>query len=127
MISKEKMRQVLLFCGFWNIGGGLMFLFPGTLGALAGLPSPAPFVLTWFVGMNILIFGFVSFWLRQRNMVDWPLLALFGFFKIVFFILMSIGISIGEVGIGGWLASVVDLVMGVIFIAYARQVAQART
>ena len=90
----------------------------------SGLPAPAPFIYSWFVASNILPFAFVAAWLSRRHPIDLPLLTVFGISKIIFFLLMLTSCLLGEVTRFGVLAAGVDLVMGIIFLGHARQMAR---
>ena len=124
MFSESVTRKVLIFSAFYNIYGTLVFMFPGVLGVSAGLPAPAPFISSWFVASNILLFAFVAAWLSRRHPIDLPLLTVFGISKIIFFLLMLTSCLLGEVTRFGVFAAGVDLVMGIIFLGHARQMAR---
>ena len=109
IFSESVTRKVLIFSAFYNIYGTLVFMFPGVLGVSAGLPAPAPFIYSWFVASNILLFAFVAAWLSRRHPIDLPMLT---------------SCLLGEVTRFGVLAAGVDLVMGIIFLGHARQMAR---
>ena len=121
MFTGRLTRKVLLLTIVYNLCGALMFMFPGTLGAWAGFPTPAPFLYSWSLAGVILLLGAVAAWLARRDPIDLPLLTVFGIAKIAFFFLMLTSYLLGEVNLLGVLGASADLVMGVIFLGYASQ------
>lgn len=116
MVSETRLRQTLYFTFAYNLLGFFTFLMPGTLGGLAGLPAPAPFLYTGFIACNILLFGLVGLWQARRRKLEAPVLIIFGISKIVFCLLMLVSWILGEIRLPGFLMSTLDLAMGVIFL-----------
>jgi len=127
MVSEALLRKTLYFSFFYNIFGGLTFMFPTALGQTAGLPIPAPFLYSWFIGTNILLFALVSLWLAKSTHIAVPLLTVFAISKIIFCALMVTSWQLGEINPIGGLLSGVDLVMGIIFLLGAQTVTSKKT
>lgn len=119
-ISEKFLRQTLYFTFAYNVMGFFMFLLPAKFGGIAGLPVPAPFVYSGFVAFNILLFGFVGLWQARRPLLDAPVLTTFGATKVIFCLIMLTSWLIGEIKLMGFLMSLVDLTMGVIFLLGAQ-------
>ncbi len=119
-MSERVLRRTLYFTFFYNLMGFATFLAPERFGKLAGLPAGIPFLFTGFIAFNILLFGFVGLWQARRAELDPPVLVIFGISKITFCALMGISWLIGQVAPAGFLMSLVDLAMGVIFLLGAR-------
>lgn len=120
MISEKLLRRTLYFTVAYNLMGFFTFLMPETFGGTAGLPTSVPFLYTGFIASNILLFGLVGLWQARRPMLDAPVLTIFGLSKVVFCLLMLISWRFGDIRLPGFLMSLVDLAMGVIFLVGAR-------
>jgi hypothetical protein len=100
-----------------NLGGALVFLFPGSAaGRLAGLPSGAPLVYRATVAFFVLLFGGAYFWLATRRpVIDRPMVALSAIGKCSFFVLATILCASGELPGRALAATVPDAVLGAIW------------
>lgn len=119
-MRERLLRTTLYFTFFYNLMGFITFLAPERFGQLAGLPAGVPFLFTGFIAFNILLFGFVGLWQARQPDMNRPVLTIFGISKITFCLLMGLSWLMGEVTFAGFLMSLVDLVMGVIFLLGAR-------
>jgi hypothetical protein len=82
------MRRTLNASVFFNIGGALLFAFPGSLGRLAGLPAPVPAVYCATLAFLVALFAATYAWLARQPRIDRPLVAFLtvgkaGFFTVV--------------------------------------------
>lgn len=119
-MRERLLRTTLYFTFFYNLMGFITFLAPERFGQLAGLPAGVPFLFTGFIAFNILLFGFVGLWQARQPDMNRPVLTIFGISKITFCLLMGLSWLMGEVTFAGFLMSLVDLAMGVIFLLGAR-------
>ena len=70
------MRRALWTTTAFNIGGALLFAFPGSpLGALAGLPSGVPAAYRALTALFVLLFAGAYAWLATQPTFDRPLVA----------------------------------------------------
>lgn len=115
MSGDSLVRKTLAFSVLYNLGGAVIFFFPGSIGKLVGLPQPAHFAYSGFCAAVILIFAGVYFWLARSPQIDKPLVAVAAIGKTSFFLVMLISWMIGESSIIGVLLATVDLAMAVIF------------
>lgn len=121
---REKwLRATLYFTFAYNLMGFVTFLLPGQFGQLAGLPEPEAFLYNGFIALNILTFAFVGLWQARQQTFNVPVLVIFGVSKITFCGLMLASWLAGAITFAGFAMSLVDLVMGVIFLLGAKAVA----
>ena len=120
-MSERTLRAALYFTFFYNMMGFVTFLAPERFGQLAGLPADVPVLFTGFIALNILLFGFVGLWQARQRQINGPVLIIFGISKISFCLLMGISWLKGDVAFAGFAMSLVDFVMGIIFLLGARR------
>jgi hypothetical protein len=70
------MRRVLWASVAFNAVGALLFAFPGSIGRLAGLPTPVPVVYSAIVVWFVLLFGGSYAWLASQPVIHRPMVAL---------------------------------------------------
>src|SRR5207249_55184 len=71
------MRSTLWASVVYNLGGTLLFVFPSSLGRLAGLPGPVPRVYTALLAVFVALFGGAYAWLPANRAstgrwLPWP-------------------------------------------------------
>ena len=119
-MRERLLRTTLYFTFFYNLMGFITFLAPERFGQLAGLPAGVPFLFTGFIAFNILLFGLVGLWQARQPDMNRPVLAIIGISKITFCLLMGLSWLKGEVAFAGFLMSLVDFAMGIVFLLGAR-------
>ena len=82
------MRRALRTSFVFNLFGALGFAFPGSLGSLAGFPSPVPRVYSATLAVLVALFGCTYGWLASQPHIDRPIvvfstLGKAGFFAVV--------------------------------------------
>src|SRR5262249_42818170 len=82
------MRRALLVSAFFNLGGALLFAFPGSVGQLAGLPGAVPRLYSATVTLFVLLFGGAYAWLARQPRIDRPLVAMSAIGKAGFFVVV---------------------------------------
>src|SRR5213596_3171269 len=70
------MRSALWASAVYNLGGTLLFVFPSSLGRLAGLPAPVARVYTALLAVFVALFGGAYAWLARQPRIDRPLVAM---------------------------------------------------
>jgi hypothetical protein len=76
MTNDTFIRRVLWATAVFNLGGALLFAFPGSLpGQLVGLPSPVPATYSVLLAFFVLLFGGAYAWLALRPTIDRPLVG----------------------------------------------------
>ncbi|WP_436357720.1 hypothetical protein [Brevundimonas sp. CEF1] len=120
-MTENTVRNTLYFTAAYNLMGFFTFLMPARFGALAGLPTDVPMLYTGFIAANILLFGFVGLWQARASSLNLGVLTIFGISKITFSALMFLSWRQEEILLTGFLMSLVDLAMGVVFLAGARR------
>jgi hypothetical protein len=109
------MRGALLASAVFNLGGGLIFAFPDSLGRVAGLPAPVPHVYTTLLAVFVILFGVAYAWLARQPIIDRPLVAISALGKTaVFTVILAFWIR-GDLGGRNALAASGDLVFAAIF------------
>ncbi len=113
-------RTYLMRCALWasvvyNLGGALLFGFPGSLGHLAGLPAPVPRVYTALLAFFVALFGGAYAWLARQPRIDRPLVAVAALGKAGVFAIILAFWLLGEVPGRGVLSASGDLVFAGIF------------
>ncbi len=76
MSRDDLMRRVLWTSACFNLVGALLFLFPSSLGRLAGLPSPVPFAYAALLAFFVILFGGTYAWLALQPHIHRPLVWL---------------------------------------------------
>lgn len=115
MSNETLVRRTLAFSVLYNLGGAVIFFFPGSIGKLIGLPQPAYFAYTGFGAAVILLFAGVYYWQVKQPELNKPLMEVAAIGKASFFLVMLISWLIGESSVFGTLIAVVDLAMAAIF------------
>ena len=123
-MTDRTVRYTLYFTAAYNLMGFFTFLMPDRFGAMAGLPTDVPTLYSAFIATNILLFGFVGLWQARAERLNGGVLVIFGISKVVFSVLMFLSWQLGEILLAGFLMSLVDFTMGVIFLLGARQIAR---
>ena len=119
-MSDRVLRNTLYFTFFYNMMGFVTFIAPQRFGGVAGLPYDVPFLYNGFIAFNILLFGIVGLWQARQTVMNAPVLVIFGISKITFCGLMLVSWIGGDVALPGFLMSLVDFAMGLIFLQGAR-------
>jgi hypothetical protein len=112
------MRRALRASVFFNLGGALLFLFPDTIGWLAGLPVPVPRLYSLTIAALVTLFGATYGWLARQPVIDRPLVAMLAIGKASFFTVVLFCWWIGEAPLRGLLAGGGDLVFAAIFTSW---------
>jgi hypothetical protein len=89
MDRDHVMRRALRATCALNLGASLLFLFPDSLGRLAGFPGPASALHSVFLAFLVALFGATYGWLARQPRIDRPLVAFCaigktGFFTVAF-------------------------------------------
>jgi hypothetical protein len=118
-------RTHLMRCALWgsvvyNIGGALLFGFPGSLGHLAGLPAPVPPVYTALLAFFVALFGGAYAWLARQPTIDRPLIALAALGKAGVFAIILVFWLLGDVPGIGVLSASGDVAFAAIFAWWLR-------
>src|SRR5262245_43495783 len=82
------MRRALRASVPFNLGGALLFAFPGSLGWLLGLPGSVPHVYSATLAFLVTLFAGTYAWLARQPRIDRPIvvfctLGKAGFFAVV--------------------------------------------
>jgi hypothetical protein len=116
MDRDRVMRLALRATCALNFGAAFLFLFPDSLGRLAGFPGPASALHRVFVAFMVALFGATYGWLARRPRIDRPLVAFCALGKAGFFTVAFGCWLFGELpGRGAFTASG-DLVFAAIFV-----------
>lgn len=114
-MTDHFMRQALWATAIYNTGAALAFLFPGSLGALVGLPADAPLLHGVFLALFIQGFGVLYGWLALSERIDRGLVAFSGLMKAsVFLLFLTLWIT-GHAGVLLVLVGIGDLAFAIIF------------
>jgi hypothetical protein len=109
------MRSALWASAVYNLGGTLLFVFPSSLGRLAGLPAPVPRVYTALLAVFVALFGGAYAWLARQPRIDRPLVAMAAIGKAGVFAVILVSWLLGEVPGRGVLAVSGDVVFAAVF------------
>ena len=109
------MRRALWASVPYNAGGALLFLFPASLGQLAGLPGPVPHVYTASLAVLVALFAGAYAWLARQPQIDRPMVALCALGKAAFFTVLLICWLRGEAPGRGVIAALGDLGLAAVF------------
>jgi len=115
MTRDDLMRRVLWASVLFNLFGALLFLFPASLGRLAGLPAPVPFAYSALLALFIVLFGGSYAWLALQSRFDRPLVAFGAIGKASAFAVVLACWVAGAVEGRAVLAITGDLVLAAIF------------
>jgi hypothetical protein len=115
MTRDDLMRRVLWTSVVFNLGGALLFLFPASLGRLAGLPAPVPFAYSALLALFIVLFAGSYAWLALQPRFDRPLVAFAAIGKASAFAVVLACWVAGAVEGRAVLAITGDLVLAAIF------------
>jgi hypothetical protein len=116
MQRDDLIRRVLWSSALFNLGGALLFLFPTSLGRLAGFPAPVPVVYTVLLAFFVVLFGGAYAWLALQPRIDRPLVALSAFGKAGAFAVVLACWLAGEVPARSVLAITGDLAFALVFV-----------
>jgi len=109
------LRRALWATAVMNLGGVVLFLFPDSLGELAGLPVPVPRVYSAYIALVIAIFCGAYAWLARSPTIDKPLLLVGAIGKAGFFGVVAICWSIGDVAGRAVIGASADLAFALLF------------
>jgi hypothetical protein len=115
MTRDDLMRRALWASAFFNLGGALLFLFPASLGRVAGLPVPVPAAQSALLAFFVLLFGGTYAWLAVQPRFDRPLVAVSAIGKAGAFAVVVACWILGAVEGRAVLAITGDLVFAAIF------------
>ena len=98
MNRDSLLRRALWTAAAFNIGGALLFGFPGSAVAhLAGLPSEVPVPYRALLAMFILLFGGAYAWVARQAVIDRSLVAFGAIGKASAFAIVSVLWLLGDV------------------------------
>jgi hypothetical protein len=109
------MRRALWLSVPYNLGGALAFAFPESLGRLAGLPAPVPYLYAASLAFLVTLFAGTYAWLARQPRMDRPLVTVLAIGKAGFFAVVLAGWLLGEAPGIGVAAASGDLVLAGIF------------
>ena len=109
------MRRALWASVPYNAGGALLFLFPASLGRLAGLPLPAPHVYTATLAVLVALFGGTYAWLARSPEINRPMVVFCALGKAGFFAVVLVCWLLGEAPGLGVVGALGDLTFAGIF------------
>ncbi|HKA29829.1 MAG TPA: hypothetical protein VKH82_10655 [Candidatus Binatia bacterium] len=109
------MRRALRTSFVFNLFGALGFAFPGSLGSLAGFPSPVPHVYSATLAVLVTLFGCTYAWLAAQPRIDRPIVAFCALGKAGFFTVVLACWLLGELPGMALGAAAGDLVFAAIF------------
>jgi hypothetical protein len=115
MERDQIMRRALRATCALNFGGALLFLFPDSLGRLAGLPGPASPFHSVFLAFLVALFGATYGWLARQPRIDRPLVGFCALGKAGFFSVAFACWLLGELPGRGALTASGDLLFAGIF------------
>lgn len=111
----RTIRRALRASVIFNLGGALTFLFPGSLGQLAGLPPPGNRVYPTLVAFFAMLFCGAYAWLARQPRIDRPLVAFAALGKASFFVIVLLFWLAGALPALAVLAASGDLLLALIF------------
>jgi Na+/melibiose symporter-like transporter len=126
MIRDWHLRKILWATVVFNVAGASAFLFPSSLGQLAGLPLPVAPLYTVLLAFFVLLFGAAYVWLALAREIDRPMIGMAAAGKAGVFV---IAVTLWAMGEGpGWFVpgATGDLVFAILFLAWLRSNARAR-
>lgn len=115
MDRDQTMRRALNASLVFNSIGALGFAFPGSLGQLAGMPTPVPPVYSWTIAFLVALFGATYGWLARQPTIDRPLVTMLAIGKAGFFTVVLLCWLFGAASILTLAAAAGDLVFATIF------------
>ena len=110
------MRRALWTTAVFNVGGALLFLFPDSLGRMAGLPAPVPGVHATLLASFVLLFGGAYAWLARQPTIDRPMVAMTAVGKTAAFVIAVGFWTMGDLPATTVMAASGDLVFAAIFV-----------
>ena len=113
--ADEIMRYALWAAAIFNVGGALLFAFPGSLGRMAGLPAELPRVYGALLVSFVLLFGGAYAWLALQPVFDRPLVALAAIGKAGAFAVVFACWLLGDVSVLSVVAISGDLAFALLF------------
>jgi hypothetical protein len=126
MIRDSHLRRILWLTVVFNVAAASAFLFPSSLGQLAGLPVPVAPIYTVLLAFFVLLFAAAYAWLALAREIDRPMIAMAAIGKAGVFV---IAITLWAAGQGpGWFVpgATGDLVFAILFLVWLRSGAKAR-
>lgn len=114
-------RPLLWISAAFNLGGALLFFYPASFGALAGLPPDVPLVYRAFVAMFVLLFGGLYAWLAVQPIVHRPMVAFAAIGKSSAFLLVLTLWWLGEGAWQGVVAAAGDLLLAGLYVMWLRR------
>jgi len=115
MSRDEVIRKALRASVVFNLGGALLFLFPGSIGQLAGLPAEVPIVYRCTVAFLVTLFAGTYAWLARQPSLDRPLVGFAAVGKAGFFGVVLLCWLFGEASTPALLGAGGDLGFAAIF------------
>jgi hypothetical protein len=116
MTKDTFIRRVLWATAVFNLGGALLFAFPGSRpGQLVGLPAPVPAAYSVLLAFFVLLFGGAYAWLALQPTIDRPLVGFAAIGKTGAFCIALALWLIGEAPARSVLAVSGDLVFAGLF------------
>lgn len=115
MDADRILRRALWASVPFNLGGALLFAFPDTLGAMAGLPVPVPAVYGVTIAYFVTLFGGTYAWLALQPRIHRPLVGFATIGKCGFFVVVVACWLAGAVPGLGVVGAAGDLAFGVVF------------
>ena len=114
-MTDTLMRRALWASVPYNVGGALLFLFPASLGRLAGMPGPVPTLYAASLATLVALFAGTYAWLARQPQIDRPMVAFCAIGKAAFFTVLLVCWLLGEAPGRGVLAALGDLGLAVVF------------
>ena len=114
-MNDKLMRRALWASVPYNAGGALLFLFPASLGQLAGLPGSVPHVYTASLAVLVALFGGAYAWLACQPQIDRPMVAFCALGKAAFFTVLLVCWLLGEAPGRGVIVAFGDLGFAIVF------------
>ena len=115
-------RATLWASAAFNVVAGLAFVFPATLGAAFGLPSPGTgHVYPLFVALFVLLFAGLYAWLARRSVISRQIVGFAAIGKACAFVLTVLLFAVGELpprALGG---AIFDLGFALAFTYWLRE------
>ncbi len=111
MTSESAIRRLLAVAALFNVGGSMLFLFPGSVGGLIGLPDDLPVVHAALLAYFVLLFGAMYGWLARQPTIDRPMVAFGAIGKAGAFGLVFVCWALGYVPLVSAVAFAGDLLL----------------
>lgn len=115
MDRDQLLRRVLRVSVVFNLAGALMFLFPASLGQLAGMPTPVPTIYSAALAYLVALFAGTYAWMARQPRINRPLVAFAACGKGGFFVVVLLCWLAGAASGLALLAATGDLAFAAIF------------